>query len=80
MANIYNGSRELIESGDQKRGNLFYLDLFDNACLFGQCDDIWLWHKRQHHVNFDNLVNISKMKKARGLPRFKKPINVMCNQ
>ena len=31
-------------------------------------------------VNFDNLVNISKMKKVRGLPKLKKPDNVMCKQ
>ncbi|MDF3680891.1 reverse transcriptase domain-containing protein, partial [Enterobacter hormaechei] len=32
------------------------------------------------HVNFDNLVNISKMKKVRGLPKLKKPDNIMCKQ
>ena len=67
-----------LGSGDQTRGNLLYLDMFDETCLFAQFDDVWLWHKRLCHVNFDNLVNISKMKKIRGLPRLKKHDNVIC--
>ena len=43
-------------------------------------DDVWLWNKRLCHVNFKNLVSISKMKKLRGLPRLKKPDNVICKQ
>ena len=43
-------------------------------------DDVWLWHKRLCHVNFDNLINISKMMKHRGLPRLKKLENTMCKQ
>ena len=43
-------------------------------------DDVWLWHKRLFHVNFDNLVNINKMKKLRGLPKLKKLENTMCNK
>ena len=31
-------------------------------------------------VNFDNLINIRKMKKVRGLPKLKKPDNTMCKQ
>ena len=41
-------------------------------------DDVWLWHKRLCHANFDNLVNISKMMKPRGFPKLKKPKNTMC--
>ena len=59
---------------------MFYLDLSDETCLFAQYDDIWLWHRRLCHVNFDNLVSISKMKKVRGLPRLSKLDNVMCKQ
>ena len=43
-------------------------------------DDVLLWHKRPCHVNFDNLVSISKIMKLRGLPRLKKPKNTMCKQ
>ena len=43
-------------------------------------EDVWLWHKRLYHINFDSLVNISKMMKLRGLPRLKKPKNTVCKQ
>ena len=36
--------------------------------------------QRLCHVIFDNLVEISKKKKVRGLPRLKKPENVMCKE
>jgi hypothetical protein len=52
----------------------------DVTFLFVQFDDVWLWHKRLCHLNFDNLVSISKMKRVGGLPKLKKPDNVICKQ
>ena len=75
---IYNIEGKLIGSGDQKKGNLFYLDEASETCLMVKFDDVWLWHNSLCHVNFDNLVSINKMKKLRGLPKLKKPKNTMC--
>ena len=52
----------------------------DASCLIVQKTDVWLWHKRLCHVNVDNLINIRKMKKVRGLPKLKKPKNIMYKQ
>ena len=52
----------------------------DVACLVVRLDDVWLCHKRLCHVNFDNLISISKMKKVGGLPKLKKPDNTICKQ
>ena len=52
----------------------------DSTCLIAKIDDVWLWHKRLCHVNFDNLINIINMKKVRGLPKLKKSDNVICKQ
>lgn len=41
-----------------------------------QVEENWLWHKRLGHLNFDNLVRISKNKKVRGLPQITKPANI----
>ena len=57
---------------------MFYLDLSNEIGLFEEQEDVWLSQKRLYHVNFYNLVNISKMKKLRGLPKIKKPCNAMC--
>ena len=42
---IYDANGELIGSGDQTRGNLFYLDISEATWLVVQFDDMWLWHK-----------------------------------
>lgn len=77
IAKIYDSNGKLIGKFDQTRSNLFYLDMEDSSCLMVQLDDVWLWHKRLCHVNFDNLISISKMKKVKGLPKLKKPNNTM---
>ena len=79
-AKIFDATSELIGSREQTRGNLFHIDLSEETCMITQLDDIWLWHKRLCHVNFDNLVEISNKKKVRGLPRLKKPENVICKE
>ena len=53
--------------------------MVDVACFVVRFDDVWLWHKRCH-VNFDNLISINKMKKVKGIPKLKKPNNIMCKQ
>ena len=47
----------------------------DDAYFFVRFDDEWLCH-----VNFDNLISISKMKKDRGLAKLKNADNTMCKQ
>lgn len=50
------------------------------TCLVLEFDDVWLWQKRLCHVKLDNLVSISNMKRMRGLPKLKKPDNLICKQ
>ena len=71
IAKIYDSQGNLIGKGDQTRSNLFYLDMEDASCLIVKTDDVWLWHNRLCHINFENLNSISKMKK---------PDNTMCKQ
>ena len=80
IAKIYDTDGKLIGKGEQTRNNLFYLDMENPTCLVVRINDVWLWHKRLCHVNFDNLVSINKKKKVRGLPKLKKPKNTMCKQ
>ena len=80
IAKIYDTDGKLIGKGDETRSNLLYLDIEDATCLVVTFDDVWLWHKRLCHVNFDNLVSISNMKKVRGFPKLKKLDKIMCKQ
>ena len=56
---IYNSEGELSGSGERMKGNLFYFDKSTKTCLMVKNEDVWLWHKRLCHVNFDSLINIS---------------------
>ena len=80
IAKIYEINEKLIGKGDQTRSNLFYLNIEDATCLVVKFDDVWLCYKRLCHVNFDNLVSISNMQRVRGLPKSKKPNNIICKQ
>ena len=68
----------LVESSKQTKVNLFYLDLGECSCFIAQVEEIWLWHRRLCHVNFDNMVKIRKLKKVRGIPSLKKPNVGLC--
>ena len=65
-ARLLNNQGKLIGSGTQTKGNLFYLELGGFSCFIAQVEESWLWHRRLFHVNFDNLIKISKFKKVRG--------------
>ena len=79
-AKIYDASGKLIGKGDQTRSNLFYLDIDDVTCLVAKFNDTWLWHKILCHVNLDNLIRISHIKRVRGLPKLKKLENTVYKQ
>ena len=61
-AKIFNESGKLIGTGEQTKGKLFYLNDTNTNCLMTRNEDIWLWNKRLCHVNFDNMIKISKMR------------------
>ena len=62
---INDTTSEVIRTREQTIGNLLYLDLSNETCVFAQYDDIWLWHRRLCHVNFDNLASIKHEKSKR---------------
>ena len=71
-ATLLDDKGKLIGSGKQTKYNLFYLDLGEYSCFISQVEERWLWHRRLCHVNFDNMVKISKFIKVRGIPNLKK--------
>ena len=72
-ARLLDGKGNLVGTGNQTKGNLLYLDLTDSSCFLAHVEESWLWHKRMCHVNFDNLVTISKNRRVRSIPNLKKP-------
>lgn len=56
---IYDVDEKFIRTGEQRRGNLLYLDPTISAFLFAKFEDVCLWHKRIFHVKFDNMIKSS---------------------
>ena len=46
-----------------------------NKCYLSMVDVSWLWHRRMGHLNFDNIVKITKKEVVRDLPKILKPLN-----
>ena len=43
-----------------------------------QIDEIFLWHRRMGHLNFDNPVKVSMKGAIRNLSKITKPLNHVC--
>lgn len=50
-----------VEKGKRTNGNVYNLkEFFESQCMMGQADESWLGPRRLGHINFDNLVKVSK--------------------
>ena len=63
---------------DIRNSNNVYILENENQCYLSMVDESWLWHRRLGHLNFDNLVRISKKETVRDLPKIVKPLNLVC--
>jgi hypothetical protein len=58
--------------------NIYVLSEIGNEkCCLGKEDEIWLWHRRMHHMHFDNLVKVNKREAIREMPQITKPTNTL---
>lgn len=80
IVKVHDKHGKFAATGTQTKGNTFHLDSTRNNCFYAKIDDTWLWHKRFCHVNFDNLIKISKKHRVRGLPSLEKLENAMCQE
>jgi hypothetical protein len=64
------GSGKLIATVVRTSSNIYVLSEIGNEkCCLGKEDEVWLWHKRMGHINFDNLVKVKKRKQSEKFPR-----------
>ena len=56
-----------------RNSNNVYILENENQCDLIMIDEGGLWHKRMGHLNFDNLVKISKKETVRDLPKIVNP-------
>ena len=72
-------SRKLVGIAPRTSENVYILNTkLNEKCHLNLMDNSWLWHRRLGHINFDNLVKISKLGAVRNLPKITKPANSIC--
>lgn len=72
---------QVVEKGKRTKGNVYNLkECYESQCMMGHVDESWLWHRRLGHVNFDNLVKISKNRCVRNIPQIKKSASTFCDE
>jgi hypothetical protein len=60
--------------------NIYVLnEIGKESCFLGNENESWLWNRRMGHVNYDNLVKISRQEAMREIPEILKPTNTLCN-
>jgi hypothetical protein len=57
------GSGKLVATTVRTSRNIYLLSEIGNEkCCLGKEVEVWLWNIRMGYTNFDNLVNVKKMK------------------
>jgi hypothetical protein len=55
------GSSRLAATTIRTLNYIYFLnEIGKEMCCLGKENEIWIWHIRMGHMNFDNLVKISK--------------------
>jgi hypothetical protein len=72
-------SGKLVATVVRTPSNIYVLnEIGKERCCLGKDDESWLWHKRMGHINFDNLVKVSKKEVVREILEISKPTNILC--
>ena len=73
------GLGKLVGTAARTPNNIYVLSEIGNEkCCLRKEDEIWLWHRRMGHINFDNLFKFSKREGVREIPQITKPTNTLC--
>ena len=70
-------SGRLVGTAVRNSSNVYILEN-EEQCYMSMIDESWLWHRRMGHLNFDNLMKVSKKEVVRDLPKIVKPLNSVC--
>jgi hypothetical protein len=63
------GSGKLVATAARTSSNIYVLSEIGNEkCSLGKEDEIWIWHRRMGHMNFDNLFKVNKREAVIEMP------------
>ena len=70
-------SGRLFGTSVRNSSNVYILEN-EEQCYMSMIDESCLWHRRMGHLNFDNLMKVSKKESIRDFPKIVKPLNSIC--
>jgi hypothetical protein len=71
-------SRQVVAKGIRTNNNVYVLKEDRAEWHLSKHDEIWLWHRRLGHINFDHLIKINNLEAVKYLPRISKPQDSVC--
>jgi hypothetical protein len=71
-------SGQVVAKGIRIENNVYVLKEDREECHLSKHDEIWLWHRRLGHINFDHLIKIKNLEAVKDIPRILKPQDSMC--
>jgi hypothetical protein len=74
----YVNSGQVVAKGIRTKNNVYVLKEDREECHLRKHDEIWLWHRRLGHINFDHLIKLKNLESVKDLPRISKPQDSMC--
>jgi hypothetical protein len=71
-------SRQVVAKGIRTENNVYVLKENREECHLRKHDEIWLWHRRLGHLNFDHLIKLKNLEAVKDLPKISKPQDSVC--
>jgi hypothetical protein len=68
----------VVAKGIQIDSNVYVLKEDREECHLRKHDEIWLWHRRLGHLNFDHLIKLKNLEVVKDLPRISNPQDYVC--
>jgi hypothetical protein len=68
----------MIAKGVRTENNVYVLKEDKEKCHLRNFYEIFLWHKRIGHLNFDHIVKLNNEGVVKDLPRISNPNNSVC--
>jgi hypothetical protein len=69
---------EMIAKEVRTKNNVYVLKEDKEECYLIKFDEIWLWHRRLGHLNFDHIVKLNNEGVVKYIPIISKPHNSIC--
>jgi hypothetical protein len=71
-------SGQLVAKGIRTKNNVYVLKEEKEEFHLSKYDEIWLWHRRLGHLNFDHITKLRNNGVVKDLLKISKPYDSIC--